>query len=62
MPKEQSDSLDKKKVTQARFDEDLFDRLKQVASHELRSLNNMIEYFVKIGVEEYERNHPDLYD
>lgn len=37
-----------------RLEDDLLARVKQVASAELRSLNNQIEYFIAKGVEAYE--------
>lgn len=47
--------MDNRFVTQIRIDEQLAEKLKAIASAELRTLNAQMEYFLKKGVEQYER-------
>lgn len=47
----------KKISTQMRYDEVLYEKTKIIAQCELRSLNAQIEYFIKTGVEEYEKKY-----
>jgi hypothetical protein len=43
--------------SQIRMDQSLYERVKVIASKELRSLNAQIEYFILKGVEQYESEH-----
>ena len=47
----------KKISTPMRYDEVLYEKTKIIAQCELRSLNAQIEYFIKTGVEEYEKKY-----
>jgi hypothetical protein len=52
----EADILPTKKVQiQVRFDEELLDKLKEIASAEHRTMNNLIEHYIKTGVEKYEK-------
>jgi hypothetical protein len=42
-----------KVATQVRLDEQLHEQLKAIAEKEHRSMNNLIEYLLKLGVEMY---------
>lgn len=44
-------------ATQMRYDEVLYEKTKYIASQELRTINAQIEYFMKKGVEAYEKEH-----
>ncbi len=44
-------------ATQMRYDEILYEKTKVIADNEFRSVNAQIEYFIKKGVEAYEREH-----
>ena len=44
-------------ATQMRYDEVLYEKTKIIAEKELRSLNAQIEYFIKKGVEQYEKEN-----
>lgn len=46
-----------KVATQMRYDEVLYEKTKIIAANEMRTTNAQIEYFMKIGVEAYEREH-----
>lgn len=43
--------------TQIRINEVIYKKTKNIAKHENRNTNSQIEYFVKLGVEAYEREH-----
>ena len=43
--------------TQLRFDEVFYEKAKIIADRELRSINAQIEYFVKKGIESYEKEN-----
>lgn len=43
--------------TQMRYDEVLYKKTKIIAEEEFRSVNAQIEYFIKLGVEAYEKEH-----
>lgn len=43
--------------TQMRYDEVLYEKTKIIAKNEMRTTNAQIEYFMKLGVESYEREH-----
>lgn len=47
----------KKVATQMRYDEILYEKTKVIAANELRTINSQIEYFMKLGVEAYEKEH-----
>lgn len=44
-------------ATQMRYDEVLYEKTKVIAENEFRSINAQIEYFIKLGVEAYEKEH-----
>ena len=44
-------------ASQMRFDETLYEKTKLIAEAELRSVNAQIEYFMKLGIAAYEREH-----
>ena len=43
--------------TQIRINEAVYKKTKYIASQESRATNSQIEYFVKLGVEAYEKEH-----
>ena len=43
--------------TELRLDPALADKLQRVAANESRSMNAQIEYYIRCGIEEYERKH-----
>ena len=43
--------------TQIRINETAYKKTKYIASQESRATNSQIEYFVKLGVEAYEKEH-----
>ena len=47
----------KKIATQMWYDEILYEKTKIIATNELRTINSQIEYFMKLGVEAYEKEH-----
>lgn len=46
-----------KVATQMRYDYELYEKTKIIAEAELRSLNAQIEYFMKKGIEAYEKEY-----
>lgn len=46
-----------KVATQMRYDEILYEKAKIIAENEFRSVNAQIEYFIKLGVDAYEKEH-----
>lgn len=44
-------------ATQMRYGEVLYEKTKIIAENEMRTINAQIEYFMKKGVEAYEREH-----
>lgn len=46
-----------KVATQMRYDETLYEKTKFIAENELRTINAQIEYFMKKGIEAYEKEH-----
>lgn len=46
-----------KVATQMRYDEVLYSKTKIIAENELRTINSQIEYFMKLGIEAYEKEH-----
>jgi len=40
-------------ATQIRLEEELYDQLRAIAEKEHRSINNLMEHFLKLGVEAY---------
>jgi len=40
---------------QVRFDEDSLDKLKAIAAIEHRTMNNLIEHYIKTGIEEFDK-------
>ena len=51
-----------KMSSQIRLDEDLFAKVKAIAKQELRTMNAQFEYFIRQGVEQYEREQALLKD
>ncbi|MEG2575771.1 MAG: hypothetical protein RSA41_07045 [Christensenella sp.] len=49
--------MNTRSTTQLRFDETLHAKAKIIADRELRTLNAQLEYFIKTGVNEYEKTH-----
>lgn len=47
----------RKVSTQMRYDEILYEKTKIIAEDEMRTINAQIEYFMKKGIEAYEREH-----
>lgn len=43
--------------TQMRYDEMLYKKTKIIAENEMRTINAQLEYFMKLGVEAYEKEH-----
>lgn len=43
--------------TQIRINETVYKKTKVIAKQESRNTNSQIEYFVKLGVEAYEKEH-----
>lgn len=43
--------------TQIRINEEIYKKTKNIAKCENRNTNSQIEYFVKLGVEAYEKEH-----
>ena len=43
--------------TQMRYDEILYEKSKIIAEKEFRSINAQIEYFIKKGIEAYEKEN-----
>lgn len=50
-------AINNKIATQMRYDEVLYEKTKIIAENEMRTINAQIEYFMKKGVEAYEREH-----
>lgn len=46
-----------KVASQMRFDESLYEKTKIIANNEFRSINAQIEYFIKLGIDAYEKEH-----
>ncbi|MDO4327532.1 MAG: hypothetical protein Q4E24_16165 [bacterium] len=44
-------------ATQIRINETIYKKTKCIAKHENRNTNSQIEYFIKLGVEAYEKEH-----
>ena len=44
-------------ATQMRYEYELYEKTRIIAEAELRSINAQIEYFMKLGVEAYEKQH-----
>ena len=44
-------------ATQMRYDETLYKKTKIIAENEMRTTNAQLEYFMKLGVEAYEKQH-----
>lgn len=49
-----------KSAFQLRLDEDVHQKVKQIAKREFRSLNAQLEYFIVKGIEQYERDNGEL--
>lgn len=43
--------------TQMRYNEILYEKTKIIAKNEMRTTNAQLEYFMKLGVEAYEKEH-----
>ena len=46
-----------RKNTQLRINETLYEKIKVIADRETRNINAQMEHFIKIGVENYEKEH-----
>lgn len=46
--------------TQMRYDENLYEKAKIIAEREFRSINAQIEYFIKKGIENYEKENGEI--
>ena len=44
-------------ATQIRIDKDVYAKTREIAKSENRNTNSQIEYFVRKGVESYEKEH-----
>ena len=44
-------------ATQIRINEEIYKKTKYIAKNESRNTNSQIEYFLKLGVESYEKEH-----
>ena len=44
-------------ATQIRINETVYKKTKLIANQENRNTNSQIEYFIKLGVETYEKEH-----
>lgn len=44
-------------ATQMRLDETLHKKARKIADRENRTLNSQYEYFIKLGIEQYEAAH-----
>ena len=44
-------------ATQMRYEYELYEKTRIIAEAELRSINAQIEYFMKKGIEAYEKEH-----
>lgn len=44
-------------ATQMRIDETLHKKAREIAARENRTLNSQYEYFIKLGIEQYEAAH-----
>ena len=49
-----------KVASQIRLDEELFNKIKYIAHHELRTMNAQMEYYLRAGVEKFE-DKQDMY-
>lgn len=49
-----------RKTTQLRINQTLYDKAKAIGERESRNTNSQIEYFVRIGIEAYEREHGEV--
>ncbi len=47
-------------ATQIRINETIYKKTKYIATQESRNTNAQIEYFVKLGVEAYEKEHGSI--
>lgn len=56
MPK----SIPNRIATQIRINETAYQKTKIIASNESRNTNAQIEYFIKQGVEAYEKEHGEI--
>lgn len=50
-------AIKRKVSTQMRYDETLYKKTKIIAENEMRTTNAQLEYFMKLGVEAYEKEH-----
>lgn len=53
MPK----AIPNRRSTQIRVNETILDKTKAIAELENRNMNSQIEFFIKKGVEQYEKEH-----
>ena len=50
-------AIKRKVSTQMCYDETLYKKTKIIAENEMRTTNAQLEYFMKLGVEAYEKEH-----
>lgn len=53
-------SIPNRQKTQLRIDKTLFEKTKIIAEAENRCLNSQLEYFIKKGIEAYERDNGSI--
>jgi len=46
-----------KSATQIRLDDELFSKVKAISEMEIRTMNAQMEYFLRKGVDQYEKEH-----
>ena len=46
-----------KVATQIRLDEEVYGKLKYISKIKCRTLNAQMEYYIRLGIAEYERTH-----
>ncbi|CAL7899306.1 TA system antitoxin ParD family protein [Fusobacterium necrophorum] len=51
--------MSKKIALQLRLDEELHQKVKEIAEKELRSINAQLEYFILKGIENFEKNQQE---
>lgn len=50
----------KEQVIGLRVEKSLKNTIAKIAGKETRSISQQVEHFVKLGIEDYLKNHPDL--
>lgn len=49
-----------KLATQLRLDEETYLKAKCIADREFRSLNSQLEFFIYLGIKQYEEDHGEI--